>query len=295
MKTFDSDTWKELDKAEMVLARPEAEWREAKSMKRLTSDNTFEMNMLQLALNQVYIGKDGWAQYVEGPDREYSVCDLARAVSETLGVELPMLSDEALSDLLLDWLQYGAEEPEGVVAILYRALCAMAEVRAKLFRYEDTGLEPEEVVQTKLALIGKVLAEIKEFEGVPIERMIELAQAEKDGRLVVLPCKVGDKVKVDVNSWGNVWNYKTYDCGKFLLGEIVSISITRKQFLMKICAKHNVSWKRPMRRYPISALGKTVFLTREEAEAALKKREETDNEADRCRCTERNCRGRVEE
>lgn len=110
-----------------------------------------------------------------------------------------------------------------------------------LATYEDTGLEPK--------------------------RVAELAQAEKDGRLVVLPCKPGDKVKVDVNSWGNVWNYKIYDWGKFLHGEIVSISMTKKQFLMKIRVNHNVSWKRPMKRYPISALGKTVFPISAEAEA----------------------------
>lgn len=63
----------------------------------------------------------------------------------------------------------------------------MQAVVDRLAAYEDTGLEPEEVVQTKLALMGKVLAEIKEFDGVPVNRMIELAQAEKEGRLVILP------------------------------------------------------------------------------------------------------------
>ena len=57
----------------------------------------------------------------------------------------------------------------------------------RLAAYEDTGLTPEEVTQIKLAIMGKSLAEIKEFEGVSIDRMIELTQAEKDGRLVVLP------------------------------------------------------------------------------------------------------------
>ena len=138
-------------------------------MKRLTSGNTFEMNMRQLALNQVYVGKDGWARYVEGPECECSVCDLIRTASETLGVELPILSDEDLSDLMTDWLQYGAEEPEGVVAILYRALCAMAEVRDKLFRYENTGLEPEEI----MALIAPpnaplTLEELREMDGEPV-------------------------------------------------------------------------------------------------------------------------------
>ena len=47
---------------------------------------------------------------------------------------------------MADFLQYGEETPEGILAILYRALWAMAEVRAKLSRYEDTGLEPEEVM-----------------------------------------------------------------------------------------------------------------------------------------------------
>ena len=174
-------------------------------MKRLTSDNTFEMNMHQLALNQVYVGKDGWAQYVEGPDRECSVCDLVRAVSETLGVELPMLSDEALSDLMLDWLQYGAEEPEGVVAILYRALCAMAEVRAQLFRYEDTGLEPEEI-KVILERYHAFRSAISDETGQPMvswTRAGEICRADKDGRLVVLPCKAGDMLyEVDLPEYG---------------------------------------------------------------------------------------------
>lgn len=66
--------------------------------------------------------------------------------------------------------------------------CAWEETAwERLAAYEDTGLEPEEVTQIKLAIMGKSLAEIKEFEGVSIDRMIELTQAEKDGRLVVLP------------------------------------------------------------------------------------------------------------
>lgn len=66
--------------------------------------------------------------------------------------------------------------------------CAWEEAAwERLAAYEDTGLEPEEVTQIKLAIMGKSLAEIKEFEGVSIDRMIELTQAEKDGRLVMLP------------------------------------------------------------------------------------------------------------
>lgn len=117
----------------------------------------------------------------------------------------------------------------------------------------------------------KLYDAIKSIEGiVPFDRLLELACADKAGRLVVLPCKVGDKVRVDARTWGDTWNYKTVDGGKYLLGETVAIIKTRKQTFIKIRVEHNVSWKRPMRRYPISAIGKTIFLTREEAEAALK-------------------------
>ena len=116
----------------------------------------------------------------------------------------------------------------------------------------------------------KLYDAIKSIEGiVPFDRLLELADADRAGRLVVLPCKVGDKVRVDARTWGDTWNYKTVDGGKYLLGETVAIIKTRKQTFIKIRVEHNVSWKRPMRRYPISAIGKTIFLTREEAEAAL--------------------------
>lgn len=57
----------------------------------------------------------------------------------------------------------------------------------RLAAYEDTGLTPEEVTAAKVALMGKTLAEITEFEGVPLARLRELAEADKDGRCVVLP------------------------------------------------------------------------------------------------------------
>jgi hypothetical protein len=95
----------------------------------------------------------------------------------------------------------------------------------------------------------------------------ELARAKEEGRLVVLPCKVGDKVKVDCEKWGNSWNFKTFEYGKFLHGEIIAIIQTKKQTLMKIQIEHNVSWKRERKRYPASALGITVFIMQEAAEA----------------------------
>ena len=59
----------------------------------------------------------------------------------------------------------------------------------RLAAYEDTGLEPESVEALKLSMMGKAISEITEFDGLPIDRLRELAEADKDGRVVVLPCK----------------------------------------------------------------------------------------------------------
>ena len=58
----------------------------------------------------------------------------------------------------------------------------------RLATYEDTGLYPESVEALKLSMMGKAISEITEFDGLPIDRLRELAEADKDGRVVVLPC-----------------------------------------------------------------------------------------------------------
>lgn len=76
-----------------------------------------------------------------------------------------------------------------------------------------------------------------------------------------LPCKVGDKVKVLCDSWGgDLYNYKTTENGKYLIGKIVSITINEQRTTIKIKAEHNVKWRRCFKKYHISAIGITVFL-----------------------------------
>ena len=65
-------------------------------------------------------------------------------------------------------------------------------VADRLAAYEDTGLEPEDIKKVfnedaLLKLTGQLL-------GVTPDRLRELAQADKEGRCVVLPCKIGDTV-----------------------------------------------------------------------------------------------------
>ena len=65
----------------------------------------------------------------------------------------------------------------------------MCKMLLRLAAYEDTGLEPESVEALKLSMMGKAISEITEFDGLPIDRLRELAEADKDGRVVVLPCQ----------------------------------------------------------------------------------------------------------
>ena len=62
---------------------------------------------------------------------------------------------------------------------------------SRLAAYEDTGLYPESVEALKLSMMGKAISEITEFDGLPIDRLRELAVADKDGRVVVLPFTSG--------------------------------------------------------------------------------------------------------
>lgn len=73
----------------------------------------------------------------------------------------------------------------------------------RLAAYEDTGLEPEDFKKafnedSLLKLTGQLL-------GVTPDRLRELAQADKEGRCVVLPCQPGDKVsyKSSTGFWCN--------------------------------------------------------------------------------------------
>lgn len=91
--------------------------------------------------------------------------------------------------------------------------------------------------------------------GMSPDRLRELAQAKKKGRLVVLPCDVGDKL---------------YDV---TLGEVrekivVSLSMFVPESVNHLVI-HAENFRNAVTSYELQDIGKTVFLTREAAEAAL--------------------------
>lgn len=116
----------------------------------------------------------------------------------------------------------------------------------KLAAYEDTGIDPEEIEYRQDVCLW-----------IPEDRFAEIINAEADGRLVVLPCKVGDTVYVE---WSDGLEYDKSVVEKISIGADGQARFLIPAYLHS----HSASW------YQTSDFGKTVFLTREEAEATLK-------------------------
>ena len=69
--------------------------------------------------------------------------------------------------------------------------CSQKQVWERLKSYEDTGLGPEEVERAKLEIEAGCVKAIARTYGIDINRLRKLAEADKDGRLVVLPFTSG--------------------------------------------------------------------------------------------------------
>lgn len=110
----------------------------------------------------------------------------------------------------------------------------------RLAAYEDTHMMPSDVTSMRMDMA--IIAAL--FDGVDVDRMKELTEADKDGRLVVLPCKVGDTV------------YRLF-AGNPDNPVIATLKINTVAEAVKLIGKMG------MHKY----IG--TFLTREEAEKAL--------------------------
>lgn len=116
---------------------------------------------------------------------------------------------------------------------------------SRLAAYEDTERTPEEIDMDHEA--AEQLRHL--CRNCDIDRLEELAEADKDGRLVVLPCKVGDTLF------------------RVFAGEILEHKVGNMRYLA-IQGRWDIETY-PFCPYVESSIGKTIFLTREEAEAAL--------------------------
>lgn len=224
-------------------------------MKRLTTN--CPDNNLDAALNMFYIKDfETWVRGGgDGPDYpDIRLYDFIRKAAKILlpDLDFPMDDDGvdyAMGELLLD----GPDEPTGLLALLYTAAWSYAELRGRLMQYEDTGLEPA------------MCANYKTFEdeaiskGVTFKRIVALMEADKAGRLVVLPVRP----------------VLTQSIGSMLYiieeGEIVEDSLCEALIGMGSNGEINILYTTLSDQisFEQADIGKTVFLTREEAAKAL--------------------------
>lgn len=186
-------------------------------MERLTvNKDVSEMGMYELAHNSCY-AKDRNARY-----RDYDIDIDARELTRKLLKDYAdgddsFIDDENFDDWMMDYLYLkdGMDSIEGLIALFYRNLWAMADLYEKLKYYEDL---------------------------------------EEKGKLQRLPCAVGDTVYVKMQ-FGGYAEAEVRDFTYFLTCGFC-IVVTSDKF-----NKQSI---------PFYEFGKTVFLTKEEAEATLK-------------------------
>lgn len=122
----------------------------------------------------------------------------------------------------------------------------------RLADYEDTGLTPEEIKapfteDTMINLAAQAL-------GVEPSRLRELAEADKDGRVVVLPCRQGDEL----------WTYCNHPVKRVYSFTVSDVSTLNGRTVLNTLGLGTI---RP------EDIGKTVFSSREEAEKDLQEME----------------------
>ena len=117
----------------------------------------------------------------------------------------------------------------------YGGNCTQRLVWERLKQFEDAVQTPEKAAWAKKTIEMAFSDDTSE-----VERLRELYKADKEGRVLILPCKVGDTVYR--------LQYIEQPPGRFTVG-IVPI-------------KFALIW--------LEEFGKTVFLSREEAEKAMK-------------------------
>lgn len=133
----------------------------------------------------------------------------------------------------------------------YDGNCSQKQVWERLKAYEDSRLSPQ------------ACAEAREIEETlsgcdySISRMVELMKADVEGRVLILPCKVGDML-YEVTGRKTISVYKIKAIRVELFSLFIEWDIVEGfvwQYLNGINANE---------------IGKTVFLTREEAEKVMK-------------------------
>lgn len=151
-----------------------------------------------------------------------------------------MVSDEALTKLQ----EQIAAWPMTQRFVVQQLIEDYSNIRKDLLAYKNTRLTPEQCENAKVIIEAAFSDDTSKAE-----RIRELLKADKDGRLVVRPCKVGDTLF------------------RVFAGEILEHKVRNMRYLA-IQGRWDIDTT-PFCSYVESSIGKTIFLTHEQAEKAL--------------------------
>lgn len=136
--------------------------------------------------------------------------------------------------------------PDRIAQSAFRQRCV-----EQLADYEDMKLTPEEIDMDHEA--AEQLRHL--CRDCDLDRLEKLAEADRDGRVVVLPCQSGEHVFALLDDQTHVWECEV---------EHAVLDGWRKVFAIRPLGHSKDSYYAPF-----GAFGQSVFLTREEAEKAL--------------------------
>ena len=185
-------------------------------MERLTTNkDVSEIGMFELAHNSCYC-KDGLARYRDF-ENDIDARELTRRILKNFAdSDDAFVDDDDFDEEMLELLKYETSTIEGLIALFYRNMWAMANLRERLNEYENL---------------------------------------EEQGLLLRLPCPIGT----------TVYNTTLWD-------DVTEKAEVNGETLYRILHKHKVS-KSTFSLGDFYNFGKTVFLTKEEAEQKLKEME----------------------
>ena len=192
-------------------------------MERLTNNkNVSDMSMIELAHNSCYADDERNARYRDY-DLDIDSRELVRnLVKDICDEDLTDLSDEEFDEYMGSMLSTEIDSTMGLLALFYRNLWAMSDLRERLKEYEDL---------------------------------------EEQGRLIKLPCRVGDKIFLDFAGFGK-------DVDEFTV-EDFHLDCFEDGGVILFC-DYESDDKALTGQIDVMNFGKTAFLTKSEAEAKLK-------------------------
>lgn len=190
-------------------------------MERLTTNkDVSEMSVIELAYNSCY-AKDKKARYRDY-EMDVDARELAiKMLAEHADIPNEFTCDEDFDEFMLDSLQYGTDDMLGLIAVFYRNLWSMTDLRERLKYYEDL---------------------------------------EEQGKLLKLPCKVGD----------TLYTVNRGEIISMVVCEISVFSLISDDVQIKCTESSSYGFL----HYSAKNIGDIVFLSRDEAETALKRVED---------------------